>query len=83
MNSFLPRDGIVIVTGTRCPACSVAKRLLDSAHVPYATVQVEQHPEIAELGVRSLPTAFVMRTGKVLRQVSGLPRDFLSQVLAA
>lgn len=79
MNSFLPRDGIVIVTGTHCPACSVAKRLLDAAHVPYATVQVEQHPEIAQLGVRALPTAFVLRSGRVLRQVSGLPRDFLDR----
>ena len=83
MNSFLPRDGIVIVTGARCPACSVAKRLLLEAHVPFATVQVEQHPEIAQLGVRALPTAFVMRTGHVFRKVSGLPRDFLAQVLAA
>ena len=80
MNEYLPRDGIVVVTGSRCPACVTAKRLLSEHHVPYFPVAVEEHPEIAQLGVRCLPTVFVLQDGHIKKQLSGLPRDLLTQL---
>ncbi|MDH4229926.1 MAG: FAD-dependent oxidoreductase [Nitrospirota bacterium] len=55
---------ILIYTTRACPYCIVAKRALDSRHIPYREVDITQTPQVrdelhAKTGERTVPQIFV------------------------
>ena len=55
----------LLFTTKTCPNCKAAKKYLDEAQIPYQTVQVEDHMDLAvEYGVQSAPTLVVQSEDK-------------------
>jgi glutaredoxin-like protein len=69
------QNKIIFYGATWCPDCKVSKKLLDDNNIEYSYINLEEHPEAAEIvekinnGYQSIPT-IVFPDGTVMVEPS-------------